>query len=171
MNFFSYFWDQIKFFLSYISLIIYKQQCPVGYVGNNCEIECGLGFPNANTPKIVGGNESNPNAWPSQIFFDFSYKGSVYLNDVKQYAFLNISYSYLCGGSLIDLNTVLTAAHCIVSSIPFKFNSNRYTLNVKLNDPKAIYSVYLGVHNLSLITTNYSNRIEVKQVIMVSCQR
>jgi secreted trypsin-like serine protease len=168
MNFLFYFWDQLKFFFSYLSLIIYKQPCPIGYVGDNCEIECGVGFTNVYNPKIVGGNASAANAWPSHVFFDFSYKGYVYLNDLNQYTFVNVSYSYLCGGSLIDRNTILTASHCIVSSIPIKFNSSRYTLSVKPNDPKAIYSVYLGVHNLSLIAANYSNRIQVKQVVMVS---
>jgi secreted trypsin-like serine protease len=46
------------------------------------------------TPRIVGGVEAVPGAWPWQVYIEAG--------------------GFACGGSLIDARWVLTAAHCVV---------------------------------------------------------
>ncbi|XP_053147740.1 transmembrane protease serine 12-like isoform X2 [Hemicordylus capensis] len=53
--------------------------------------------------RIVGGHDAQLGAWPWQISlqaFDFS-----------------MGYHHICGGSLINNNTVLTAAHCVMERL------------------------------------------------------
>lgn len=83
-------------------------------------------------PKIVGGNEADPEDWGWQIL-------------------LRVRGTFNCGGSLINTEWILTAAHCI--------NRNR-----KPSD----YSVRLGLHNrlnpesYSIFRTVISYRIHPK---------
>ena len=69
-----------------------SQQCPEGFVGANCNIECGLTYYQSNV-KIYNGQSAVAHSWPSiaHILIDFGGSGSV------------------CSGTLIDLTTVLTA--------------------------------------------------------------
>ncbi|XP_072847017.2 transmembrane protease serine 12 isoform X5 [Pogona vitticeps] len=50
-------------------------------------------------PRIVGGHDAQPGAWPWQV-------------SLQVYRF-GVGYHHVCGGSLINNNTVVTAAHCI----------------------------------------------------------
>ena len=50
---------------------------------------------------MVNGEEATPNSWPWQI--------SLRYRDWPQ----NGSYGHICGGSLIEKDWVLTAAHCV----------------------------------------------------------
>ncbi|KAJ7317884.1 hypothetical protein JRQ81_004046, partial [Phrynocephalus forsythii] len=63
--------------------------------------ECGtrplMGF--GTKPRIIGGHDAQPGAWPWQV-------------SLQVYRF-GVGYHHVCGGSLINNNTVLTAAHCI----------------------------------------------------------
>ncbi|XP_060108454.1 transmembrane protease serine 12 [Heteronotia binoei] len=49
--------------------------------------------------RIIGGHDAQIGAWPWQV-------------SLQVYRF-GLGYSHVCGGSLINHNTVLTAAHCI----------------------------------------------------------
>ena len=51
--------------------------------------------------KIVGGAEVEPNSLPFQI--SLQRRGALG------------SYSQSCGGSILDANTIIDAAHCVVS--------------------------------------------------------
>ena len=74
---------------------------------------------------------------------------------------------------MIDRQTVLTAAHCIVKS--FK-DEHGNTINVEINalNPtyESIISVYLGVHdNRKAFTNNLDEpaiKVDVKQLIIVN---
>ena len=81
-------------------------------------LECGISY-FQNNVKIIGGSVSVPNSWPAQ-------------------ALVRICTSqacYLCGGTLIDTSTVLTAGHCIESTSPSAF------------------TIFLGIHS-NLINYN-----------------
>ena len=70
-----------------------------------CFQECGITY-YQNNVKIVGGVVATENSWPAQAY-------------VKSCALPGLCY--LCGGTLIDLSTVLTAAHCFDTTDPTAF--------------------------------------------------
>lgn len=86
-----------------------------------------------NTPEIVGGREAEPGEWPWQVALIHA-NGDLY-ND------------QFCGGSLIDPQWVLTAAHCAVE-----------------RDPSQL-QVVIGIHNLQVPDDGYLVR-DVSQIII-----
>ncbi|KAM6474417.1 transmembrane protease serine 12-like isoform 1-T1 [Liasis olivaceus] len=68
--------------------------------------------------RIVGGHDATVGAWPWQI-------------SLQVYT-IGLGYVHVCGGSLINKNTVLTAAHC-----------------VKPSEDPAIWRVVIGLHHLN----------------------
>lgn len=101
--------------------------------------ECGLNF-NNQINRIVGGSESVPNGWPSTVRivfkYFFRYKGNVRFN------------SAFCGGTLIDIDTVITAAHCFINYI----NIDHLVIKVVPNEfhptYASMYKVYAGIHDI-----------------------
>ncbi|XP_071796529.1 chymotrypsin-like elastase family member 2A [Asterias amurensis] len=61
--------------------------------------DCGKTAIPPNESRVVGGHEATPNSWPWQVSLR-----------LKQY---DGSYMHWCGGSLIDNQWVVTAAHCV----------------------------------------------------------
>jgi len=55
----------------------------------------------ATSSRVVNGEEATPNSWPWQISLRYKYYPDY--ND----------YGHICGGSLIENDLVLTAAHCV----------------------------------------------------------
>ena len=66
--------------------------------------ECGVTFFQSNV-RIVGGVDAHAGSWPAQV---------------KIYVTVN-GVTYMCGGTLVDLKAVITAAHCIFSLDPAAF--------------------------------------------------
>lgn len=58
--------------------------------------------------RIVNGNDANIADFPWQVMLEMSSDGG-------------FSYSFCCGGVIIDENWALTAAHCIMDTIMFEF--------------------------------------------------
>ncbi|XP_037740115.1 chymotrypsin-like elastase family member 1 isoform X2 [Chelonia mydas] len=64
--------------------------------------------------RVVGGSNAKQGAWPSQISLQYSSGGKWY---------------HTCGGSLVKKNWVMTAAHCVDSSLTFRVVAGEYNLN------------------------------------------
>lgn len=106
----------------------------------------------SNFNRIVGGNIAVPSSWPSMTLIIFKYSAVISIGG----QYYRISSSSMCGGTLIDKKTVLTAAHCIQDAISYSYSGQDYTYTVKLNDDypsmESMYTVYLGVHDRTDLT-------------------
>ena len=56
-------------FVAVVAFLFPSQlKCPPGFLGDKCQIECGLTFFEQNT-KIVGGINAVSHSWPAQVIF------------------------------------------------------------------------------------------------------
>jgi hypothetical protein len=86
---------------------------------------------------------------------------------------------FLCSGTLIDRQTVLTAAQCVPKSLDYAINNELYTIPVETNEyyptVESMLSVYFGVYNRSEIDINKTELANstlftsIRKVIIVSC--
>ena len=117
-----------------------------------CDV-CGRQFVNQNL-RIVGGIDATPNSWPSIGFLvfhyrpTFSFQGSLYT--------LQLSPS-ICGSTLIDRNTVLTAAHCYKKSHFVRQFGITLDFESDPNFPSNAYKVYLGLHSITGLLEGTAN--------------
>ena len=122
--------------------------------------------------KIVGGIPAVANSWPAQILLYTEYTGYIYTGI---YAGSTPTLDGICGGTLLDAYTVLTAAHCILKSIMY-FDYNGVTnIPLTLTNPlnPSQYTVYVGAHNINFLSAGTSPTfptvaMAVKSVIKVS---
>lgn len=70
-------------------------------VNETMELNCGLKS-HSKSLRIINGNNAGKNSWPWMVSLRIFYRNS------------NSFSGHFCGGSLIDAQTVLTAAHCVV---------------------------------------------------------
>ncbi|XP_050162041.1 chymotrypsin-like elastase family member 1 [Myiozetetes cayanensis] len=77
------------------------------------------------TQRVVGGTEASSHAWPSQISLQYSSGGS---------------WHHTCGGSLIQRNWVMTAAHCVTSNLNFRVVAGEHNLNAN-DGSEQVFSV------------------------------
>ena len=89
------------------------------------------------------------------VYVQFNYAGYFSIPGVSSPVYKSVSY--LCGGTLIDKKTVLTAAHCSYRTISIQYNSRSYSVNVVPNSQyptyASMFTVYLGVQNLNQLTS------------------
>ncbi|RMZ99679.1 trypsin I-P1-like [Brachionus plicatilis] len=113
------------------------QNCSNGGTPPFCD-ECGVSNAVPNI-RIVGGIEAVPNSWPSMALIIFDYMDF----------FLAKPTQIRCGGTVINKDSILTAAHCFITTLTL---SNGLNFKVKPNffypTYESMYSVYLGVHSI-----------------------
>jgi secreted trypsin-like serine protease len=113
-------------------------------------VECGRSEVRPNT-RIVGGLKSIPHSWPSQVLIVQSYKGYYDLRPLATSNKTFISVEFRCGGTLIDSNTVVSAAHCVIKEFDYYIFGYVYSLKIKLNEfyptTESMFSIYLGKFN------------------------
>ena len=128
--------------------------------------------------KIIGGKEANPNSWPSIGYIVFDYKKRFYLPEKG--IFLTRDFTGNCSGTLIDRTTLISAAQCVVRWVSFYYGDTYYqSISIVPNEYyptyETIYSVFLGLHDTSVIDTedldsdiSPAKRYKVVNVIIVS---
>lgn len=120
--------------------------------------------------RIVGGIPAEPYSWPAQVLIRQSYK---YFYENK-YRF----ETFMCGGTLINRNVVLTAAHCIATefeyitemgdSVLMKIVPNTFHPTIE-----STFTVYAGTHNLTFLYSSFDppspgQRLRVSKIITVN---
>ena len=73
--------------------------------------ECGKVLNSNNLARIMGGQDAIPHSWPSSVLIIFKYSKKVNSSNGSP---IVISQKSICGGTLIDRFTVITAANVIL---------------------------------------------------------
>lgn len=89
----------------------------------------------------MGGQEAVPHSWPSMALIVFRYEIFIVSTGRSQ------SVKYLCGGTLIDQKTILTAAHCYIEKVLIDSVPILVVPNQNFSSISSMYTVYLGLHN------------------------
>ncbi|CAF0704354.1 unnamed protein product [Brachionus calyciflorus] len=144
--------------------------CDYGYNGNGrdyCD-ECGLNSKQPNV-RVVGGVEALPNSWPSAAMLITTYKTDYKFKKKS----IVIEASFLCGGTLINRKTVLTAAHCILKDFEYEYKDEILQIKVVPNKYyptyESMYKVFLGVHNRTKILADSLTQLNfysVEKIVM-----
>lgn len=144
--------------------------CDLGYAGNgksHCT-ECGISYVKPNLHRVVGGKDSLVSSWPFAVYIVQSYRGKYEIKGTDRI----INYSWICGGTILNQRTILTAAHCIQDNF-FQYEDEQgdfYTLEIKWNqwysNVESTLRVYAGIHDTRKI--NNSIKLQVKRVNKVN---
>ena len=112
----------------------------------NLNTDCGRGT--TSVSKIVGGTQARKGDWGWQIAF-------------------NIFGSLSCGGSIINMNWIVTAAHCIV----YGPTASYYSVDIGVNDRNAFDSWSLSRKIIKVIVhEQYSDSSLVNDIALVKMQ-
>ena len=125
--------------------------------------DCGITYNKPNL-KIIGGVEAVQNSWPSVALVVFRYTLELVLNHTK----VAVQDTEIeCGGTLISRNVVMTAGHCIISSVNFKNKKYPVTNNSFHSDLASMYTVYLGLHDKNDIFLGKIKFVRVSRFLVV----
>ncbi|RMZ94862.1 serine protease 27-like [Brachionus plicatilis] len=127
----------------------YIESCRYGREDGRC-IECGMVF---SSNKVIGGQNAQLNSWPSVVYIIFKYNFNK--------AGLAYTASSFCGGTLINQDTVITAAHCY--STKFELNDGSYLIvspNSYHATYESMYTIYLGLHNKTDLSSAVSRSVK-----------
>ena len=135
--------------------------CGVVYYDNNLAV------------KIIGGKVANEKSWPWMTFITFDYIIPEITVPSTNVVLKNYSYSFTCGGTLINRYTVLTAAHCVYNKIDIDFGKfGTSKLELSYQTMAQYLRVYLGISNVNYIVktgqTPYGTRMSVAKIVVVS---
>ena len=119
--------------------------------------------------RIVGGEVAVPNSWPSIAYVVWSYRGNFLLPTGVT---VTVSGHAYCDGTLISTRKVLTAAHCLPTSISFTYLGVTYTGAVTTNSYyptiESMLAVYLGVYNKSSIANGIVTPPAIQMSVLVA---
>jgi secreted trypsin-like serine protease len=105
--------------------------------------------------KIVGGIEATLFSWPSQVLIIKTIQGEYYVKNDGNVKKVAVSEQFMCGGTLINSYTVLTAAHCVSPTFSYALSGTDVDLTIRTNSKfpsfESMYTVYLGVFNKDFI--------------------
>ncbi len=105
-----------------------------------------------------------PHSWPAQALVIFSFSGIVQVGGFNY----NVNKSSMCGGTLIGKSSVLTAAHCVLTSFQFTSAGTKYTYNFNSDDKiEKYYTVYLGAHNIDSFNEPSLVRVQINRITKV----
>jgi secreted trypsin-like serine protease len=138
----------------------------------NKKKECGVTYfrPNIINSRIVGGVEAIPSSWPAQILLTFDYSPTILLPNKDEF---KPTFTFYCGGTIIDERTILTASHCMAHKLTYyvSYEGNRYDFKPKITAKyptfESMYSVHGGIHKSYEPGQIPLPRNQIKKIIMV----
>ena len=121
----------------------------------------------AQNARIVGGVVAQEYSWPAQVLIVNTITGRYQVPPTIG-PFFELNENFICGGTLINAYTILTAAHCITTEHIEIFNGSAYFIGIKDPlDPKK-FSVYVAAYDLEKLDSYPTKKMSVKKVIRVS---
>lgn len=98
---------------------------------------------------VARGKRARPNQWPYLVYIVLKYKEPSTKRRDGTFSYHKI-FETSCGATLIDRQTLLTAAHCFPQEFEYfdEKNSRWYQYRTSINSIVSSYSVYLGIHSL-----------------------
>ena len=105
-------------------------------------------------------------SWPAQVLIIQKISGR-YQIPPRTGSFYQIEKSFMCGGTIINSYTILTAAHCINMNFEEDIGLNKYVIPVADPFEPTQYSVYVGAYDLANRDSLPTVKMAVKKVIRV----
>ena len=123
--------------------------------------ECGLTPVFSRNARILGGDVIKKASWPSMVYVKLNYKANITLVEHTEPEAQDFYFSF--GGVLIDRNTVLTTASCLVDKLYFFLNGEKRHVDLVPNEYfqtyESMFTVYLGVNDVALSSAKESTLI------------